>query len=123
MDRERKRARRKQAREAMMLGRISSQTLRSLEFLALARVPIRCHRYRRQSRELDLDFDGIPTEHKGKYSLVTNFGTTEHVANQLNAFKIIDELTALNGVMVHELPAQGWFNHGLDWQPLLQTCC
>ena len=62
---------------------------------------------------LDLNFDSIPPEHKGKYNLVTNFGTTEHVANQLNAFKIIHDLTAPNGVMIHELPAQGMFNHGL----------
>jgi hypothetical protein len=41
---------------------------------------------------LDLNFDSIQTRHKGKYSLVTNFGTTEHVANQLNAFKIIRRL-------------------------------
>ena len=25
---------------------------------------------------LDLNFDSIPTEHNGRYSLVTNFGTT-----------------------------------------------
>jgi hypothetical protein len=62
---------------------------------------------------LDLNFDSIPPEHEGKYNLVTNFGTTEHVANQLNAFKIIHDLTAPNGIMVHELPAQGMFNHGL----------
>jgi hypothetical protein len=60
-----------------------------------------------------LNFDSIPPEHEGKYNLVTNFGTTEHVANQLNAFKIIHDLTAPNGIMVHELPAQGMFNHGL----------
>ena len=42
-----------------------------------------------------------------KYHLVTNFGTTEHVANQLNAFEIIHELTAPKGVMVHSVPAQG----------------
>jgi Methyltransferase domain len=62
---------------------------------------------------LDLNFDSIPPEHTGKYNLVTNFGTTEHVVNQLNAFKIIHDLTAPNGVMIHEVPAQGMFNHGL----------
>ncbi len=62
---------------------------------------------------LDLNFDSIPAEHAGKYQLVTNFGTTEHVANQLNAFKIIHDLTALGGVMIHHLPAQGMINHGL----------
>lgn len=62
---------------------------------------------------LDLNYDRIPTEAARKYGLVTNFGTTEHVANQLNAFMVIHDLTALNGLMVHQLPAQGMFNHGL----------
>jgi hypothetical protein len=62
---------------------------------------------------LDLNHDQVPPSLKGRYNLVTNFGTTEHVANQLNAFKIIHELTALNGLMIHSLPAQGHFNHGL----------
>jgi hypothetical protein len=62
---------------------------------------------------LDLNFDAVPAEAKGKFALVTNFGTTEHVANQLNAFKIIHDVTALNGLMIHEVPAQGMFNHGI----------
>jgi hypothetical protein len=62
---------------------------------------------------LDLNFDAVPAEEKGKYALVTNFGTTEHVPNQLNAFKIIHDVTALNGLMIHEVPAQGMFNHGI----------
>jgi hypothetical protein len=62
---------------------------------------------------LDLNYDSVPAEATGKYPIVTNFGTTEHVANQLNAFKIIHDLTVAGGVMIHELPAQGSFNHGL----------
>jgi hypothetical protein len=62
---------------------------------------------------IDLNFDSAPPEAIGKYQLVTNYGTTEHVANQLNAFKIIHDLTSVAGVMVHELPAQGHVNHGL----------
>jgi hypothetical protein len=62
---------------------------------------------------LDLNYDDIPANERGKYQLVTNFGTTEHVANQLNAFKIIHELTAVGGLMVHHVPAQGMINHGL----------
>jgi hypothetical protein len=37
----------------------------------------------------------VPPEHKRKYHLVTNFGTTEHVANQIPAMKIIHDLTAI----------------------------
>jgi hypothetical protein len=62
---------------------------------------------------LDLNYDDVPAQERGKYQLVTNFGTTEHVANQLNAFKIIHELTDLSGIMIHVVPAQGFFNHGL----------
>ena len=65
------------------------------------------------SLPLDLNYDALPDKHKGKYHLVTNFGTTEHVCNQFNAFKIVHELTAPNGVMMHGLPAQGFFNCGL----------
>ena len=62
---------------------------------------------------LDLNFAEVPASLLGKHHLVTNFGTTEHVANQLNAFKIVHDLTVPNGVMMHTLPAQGSFNHGL----------
>lgn len=62
---------------------------------------------------LDANFDSVPTEHVGRYGLVTNFGTTEHIANQLNAFRILHDLTAPGGVMVHRLPAQGDLGHGL----------
>lgn len=62
---------------------------------------------------LDLNFDNVPASEREKYNLVTNFGTTEHVANQLNAFEVVHDLTAPDGVMIHHVPAQGMFNHGL----------
>jgi hypothetical protein len=65
------------------------------------------------SLALDLNYDAVPPAFVGKHDLVTNFGTTEHVANQVNAFKVIHDLTALGGLMIHELPGQGYFNHGL----------
>ncbi len=65
------------------------------------------------SLPLDLNYDSTPVGAVGKYNLVTNLGTTEHVANQLNAFKLIHELAAHNAIMIHELPAQGYMNHGL----------
>ncbi|HXP05201.1 MAG TPA: hypothetical protein VN808_13855 [Stellaceae bacterium] len=62
---------------------------------------------------LDLNFDPAPAPHVGKHQLVTNFGTTEHVANQLNAFKVIHDFAAVDGLMVHAVPMQGMLNHGL----------
>ena len=65
------------------------------------------------SISLDLNYDHVPPELLGKYGLVTNFGTTEHVCNQMNAFKVIHDLAAPGGVMIHHLPAGGMLNHGL----------
>jgi O-methyltransferase len=61
----------------------------------------------------DLNCDTVPLEHRNRYAIVTNFGTTEHVANQENAFRVIHDLTMVNGLMIHQLPAQGFLNHGL----------
>jgi hypothetical protein len=67
---------------------------------------------------LDLNFDALPEPLAGKFNLVTNFGTTEHVINQFNAFKIIHELAAPGAIMLHELPASGQINHGFfGYQP------
>jgi hypothetical protein len=62
---------------------------------------------------LDLNFDEVPRKFRKHFQLVTNYGTTEHVANQLQAFKIIHDLVGRGGVMIHVLPAQGYLNHGL----------
>src|ERR1700730_13636830 len=62
---------------------------------------------------LDLNYDEVPTEFIGKYDVVTNFGTTEHVANQLQSFMIVHDLATPGGLMLHVLPASGGLNHGL----------
>lgn len=62
---------------------------------------------------LDLNYDDAPAAMRGKFNIVTNYGTTEHICNQLNAFKVIHDLCAPDGIMIHNLPAQGMMNHGL----------
>ena len=62
---------------------------------------------------LDLNYDQVPGTLQNRYGLVTNLGTTEHICNQLNAFKAIHDLAAPGGVMIHHLPAGGMLNHGL----------
>jgi hypothetical protein len=70
---------------------------------------------------LDLNFDPLPGPLTGKFNLVTNFGTTEHVINQFNAFKVIHELAAPGAVMLHELPTFD-LNHGFfSYQPSFFT--
>jgi hypothetical protein len=61
---------------------------------------------------LDLNYDDVPADIVGKYAMVTNFGTTEHVANQIQSFKIIHDLAAPNALMLHVVPAGGMPDHG-----------
>jgi len=67
---------------------------------------------------LDLNRGRLPRRLRGAFDLVINAGTTEHVANQMNAFRIIHQLVRVGGVMYHELPAGGLIDHGLvGYQP------
>jgi hypothetical protein len=68
--------------------------------------------------QLDLNFDDVPLEHKGKYDLVTNYGTTEHVVNQMQAMKIMHDLTAVGGLMIHTVPTQGNTDHAMFNNPM-----
>lgn len=47
----------------------------------------------------------------GKFDLVLNFGTTEHVLNQWLSFRTIHLLPKIGGVMYHDLPMAGYINH------------
>lgn len=47
---------------------------------------------------LDLSYDRGPLRWRKSTILVANFATTEHVANQLNAFRVIRDLTKPGGM-------------------------
>ena len=61
---------------------------------------------------LDLNFEAVPAEHKGRYQFTTNHGTTEHLMNQINAFEVIHDLTSAGGYMMHGLPFRNYTHHG-----------
>lgn len=67
----------------------------------------------RDSTAIDLNKDAVPRRLRGNFGLVVNTGTTEHVANQDNAFRVIHDLAAVGGVMIHEVPGSGMLTHGL----------
>ena len=53
-----------------------------------------------------------------KSELVTNFGTSEHIFNQLSVFRNIHDLCAKEGVMIHAVPILGNVQHGyFNYQP------
>jgi SAM-dependent methyltransferase len=61
---------------------------------------------------LDLNRAALPSPLRNKFDLVLNFGTTEHILNQLNCFKVIHDATKVGGCMFHSLPAVGYVDHG-----------
>jgi hypothetical protein len=68
---------------------------------------------------LDLNFDSVTPDHLGRYDLVTNHGTTEHVLNQANAFKVMHDFTRPGGYMMHVLPFMNFVDHGyFSYQPV-----
>jgi hypothetical protein len=67
----------------------------------------------RDSIAIDLNRDSVPPKMRGAFQILVNAGTTEHVANQDNAFKVMHDLVGKDGIMMHELPAGGMMNHGL----------
>ena len=67
----------------------------------------------RDSIAIDLNRDFVPRRLRGSFDLAVNTGTTEHVANQDNAFRVIHDLVRPGGIMMHDLPAQGMMTHGL----------
>jgi hypothetical protein len=48
----------------------------------------------------------------GKYDVVTNFGTTEHVFNIGQSFENIHNLLKIGGLVLHALPGYGYIDHG-----------
>jgi len=67
----------------------------------------------------DLNFHDLPARFVGAFNLVTNFGTTEHVFDQVRAFRVIHEATKSGGIVYHDLPMSGYFSHGyFNYTPL-----
>jgi len=60
----------------------------------------------------DLNFDSPGNDLAGRFDLVTNFGTTEHVINQLQCFRTMHELARVGGIFYHDLPHGGFPEHG-----------
>lgn len=50
----------------------------------------------------DLNTEQAPQHWKDNFDLVLNFGTTEHVFNQSNAFNTIHNMTKKNAFIMHQ---------------------
>ena len=54
----------------------------------------------------------LPKKWFGKFDMVTNYGTTEHIENQWQVFCNIHNMLKVGGVSVHSIPLSGyWKEH------------
>jgi hypothetical protein len=56
--------------------------------------------------------DSVRDEDKNAYCLTVNGGTTEHLIDQENAFRVMHDLTKVGGLMLHQVPFLGSIDHG-----------
>jgi SAM-dependent methyltransferase len=61
---------------------------------------------------LDLNFEPCPQHVRGTFDVVLNFGTTEHIIDQVNCFRVMHDAMKLGGVAFHQVPSVGWLGHG-----------
>jgi hypothetical protein len=70
--------------------------------------------------QFDLNIHSPGPDLTGKFDVVTNFGTTEHLINQFQAIRTMHELAKVGGLIWHELPLSGYHMHGyFSYNPLL----
>lgn len=60
----------------------------------------------------DFNFDAVTSEDRNAYCLTVNAGTTEHLIDQENVFRIVHDLTRSGGLMLHAVPFLGGIDHG-----------
>ena len=66
-----------------------------------------------RTRIFDLNAQTLGPQDIGRYDVVTNYGTTEHICNQFNAFRVAHDALKVGGVMINSVPFHGSINHGL----------
>jgi hypothetical protein len=61
---------------------------------------------------VDLNSRSLPSNMIGAYDSVVNFGTSEHILNQMNVFAAVHAATKLGGTIMHSVPSVGYVDHG-----------
>jgi hypothetical protein len=60
----------------------------------------------------DLNMHDLPDGLRNHFDLVTNFGTTEHVFDQVRCFRTMHEAAKIGGVLYTDVPMGGYLYHG-----------
>ena len=60
----------------------------------------------------DLNTQILPSHYKGKFDLILNCGTSEHILNQVNVMKVIHDAARVGAYIYHQVPTTGRIDHG-----------
>lgn len=66
----------------------------------------------RKAEIFDLNIHHLAADKHGTFDLVLNFGTTEHLVNQYNAFNVMHDAARAGAYLFHQVPSTGYLNHG-----------
>lgn len=61
---------------------------------------------------VDLNFDGLDDRYREYYDIVLNFGTSEHIFNQWNCFRVMHDALKTDGIIYCHLQVTGSLEHG-----------
>ena len=61
---------------------------------------------------VDLNTMRLPAHMVGVYDSVLNFGTSEHILNQMNVFGALHAAVKVGGLIMHQVPSTGYVDHG-----------
>jgi hypothetical protein len=97
-----------------LLGHSVIQTLFLSELLALTNIKYVAFDVvsARKAHLFDLNVHDLAADKKGTFDVVINFGTTEHLMNQYNAYKVMHDAVREGGLIFHQVPSTGYINHG-----------
>jgi len=65
-----------------------------------------------KTKLFDLNRFDVLDEDRNAFDIVLNFGTSEHIVNQINTFKVMHDALKVGGVLFHQSPSIGWVDHG-----------
>lgn len=61
---------------------------------------------------VDLNSMRLPADMIGAFDAVINFGTSEHILNQMNVFAAVHAAAKPGGMIMHSVPSIGFVDHG-----------
>jgi hypothetical protein len=86
------------------------------EIFTAAGFQYKCFDVDRRRDTIYVDYNTLEFDRSlyGKFDVVLNAGTTEHLSNPVAALFLMHWMCRTGGILFNEVPLSGWMNHGLN---------